>query len=932
MLAQSQWQFQLDSTPRGESHVIDSGGQGQVLLIPLGSTGLGAWTGGGTPLPGFPVAGEAGVILRPAAVTMASQTYIAFADNSVRVHLIDLNGTESPGWPVENSCNVVTGITVTDLNDDGEPEISFGTGDGNVQMLDSRGRTLPGFPVNLDSRLQCQPTQVSLGGGRGFGLVCTTNNGKITVLHHDGSVLPGWPVQLSFPAGTTPVSGDVNGDGQADLIFASQDGKIHLLNLLGEEQDGWPFHMAARPVAGAPAMGMLDPDQGTPQIAIASVDSLVYLLNGDGTLAGSWRWPNKTDSRPYQPIISLTEQGPAVVASSSNGTLYAWDRNGRRMDGFPVEYPAGTIFAPVAADLNGDGQIELISVTPSGLVRAVELSSGQSIHCNWPQALGDQYNTGSFGTGSLPVATVEQVSGEFSGPVSIQYSISCSDYSGISVSYSTDTGYTWHETENYTDTGSSVTWNTHLDLPDMDIRNCILRITPVSVLGLGESGTSDLLHIDNNDPPVIRLESPVKLDDDTYRLGYALQDKEGDIVHLQAQYSTDGGNTWNLMHLSGSSVEIESWFYGEPVIWNTSEDLGETPPENVNFRIRASDADPGPWFRFDGLAVSSSSLPTPQIIVPSVETAGDVEFGVRLTNPDQDPMNFIYQYSIDQGTRWHEATVSNCELVRAGNYDYNITWNSSEDLPSFDGDTVELRALPPLGGTGVSVPSTGFHLDNNKPPYCSISSPERYDLFRGLVPVDFTVVDSEWDEIHLDLQYRLHERNDTWHSAAGLMNSSIIDASRYSTTLRWNSSVDLPETPRVEIDIRLLAADRDSAYSQEIGPITLSNSNLPEVVSTSVSEISTLRRIAEISFEVADDENRSLTLAVDYSINGGKTWEPASLSGSTTGLVPGNYIGSFTWRYGQDDVANEEEAILRLTPLFDVTKPGKPRFIQQVFR
>lgn len=75
-----------------------------------------------------------------------------------------------------------------------------------------------------------------------------------------------------------------------------------------------------------------------------------------------------------------------------------------------------------------------------------------------------------------------------------------------------------------------------------------------------------------------------------------------------------------------------------------------------------------------------------------------------------------------------------------------------------------------------------------------------------------------------------------------------------------------------------------------------------------------------------------MILAVDYSTDGGKIWEPASVSGSTTGLVPGNYIGSFTWRYGQDEVANEEQAILRLTPLFDGTKPGKPRFIQQVFR
>lgn len=932
VLSQAQWQFQLDSTPRGESHVTASDGQGRVLLIPMGSTGLGAWTDEGTPLSGFPVSEEDGVILRPAALIHSDEILIAYADNNVRIHLVNLNGVEQAGWPVDHVCNVVTGVTATDLDDNGQFEISYGTGDGKVHMLDVYGRSLSGFPVDLDSRLQYQPTQISLGGGRGFGLVCATNNGKITVLGRTGSALPGWPVLLPFPSGTIPVSGDVNGDGQADLIFASQDGKVHLYNLLGEEQEGWPFHLDARPVTGAPALGILDPDQGAPQIAIASVDSLVYLLNGDGSLAGSWRWPNKTDSRPYQPVIVITNQGPAVVTTASSGTVYAWDRNGRRMDGFPVEYTQGCIFPPVATDMNGDGTRELISVTPAGLVRATTLSSGISARCNWPQALGDQFNTGSFGTGTLPVASVEQISGEFSGSVSIPYSVSCTEYSGITVSYSIDTGYTWNSTENYTDNGTMIIWDTALDLPAMDVRNCRLRITPVSVMGLGESGTSGLLHIDNNIPPVIRLESPMRIDDNSYSLRYALQDREGDIVQLQAQYSTNGGETWNLMHLSGSSVEIESWFYGEPVTWNTSEDLGQTSPAGVNFRIRASDTDPGPWFRFDGLQVRTECLPTPQIIVPSTETAGDVEFGVRLTNQNQDPMNFIYQYTTDEGNRWHEATLSGCEQAQAESHDYSIVWNSVEDLPNCDEEKIQLRALPPPGSAGVSVPSTTFHLDNNKPPYCRIDNPARYDVFRGLVPVSFTVVDSEWDEVLLDLQYRIHGREETWHSASGLMNNTLIDASMYSTTLNWNSSVDLPETARMEVDIRLIAADKDSVFSQEIGPIILSNCNLPELISATVSEMNSSRDNAVISYEVGDADNRSLALDVSFSSDGGKTWQDATLSGTTGGLVPGNYLGSFVWQYGQDGVENTEPAILRLTPLFDGDKPGRPRFIQQVFR
>ncbi len=90
------------------------------------------------------------------------------------------------------------------------------------------------------------------------------------------------------------------------------------------------------------------------------------------------------------------------------------------------------------------------------------------------------------------------------------------------------------------------------------------------------------------------METPEKIDDSRYLLRYAVEDPEGDIIQLQAQFSTDDGNTWDLMHLGGSSLEIEPWFYGEPVVWNAVRDLGHVDVDNVQIRIRAADADPGP--------------------------------------------------------------------------------------------------------------------------------------------------------------------------------------------------------------------------------------------------------------------------------------------------------------------------------------------------
>ncbi|MCK5131235.1 MAG: WD40 repeat domain-containing protein [Candidatus Sabulitectum sp.] len=928
------WELHLEATPRGEAQLISRGNSEQVLFIPLGAAGLGAWSTGGVRLPGFPASSGVGVIWRPCAVPASTgETLIAYADNDGFTHLVDFHGNEVFGWPVNNDCNVITSLTAVDLNDDGEFEIAYGTSNGMVQLLSLRGENVSGYPVDLQSQLQHQPTLISLGGGFNDGLICATNNSKITILGWDGLHLPGWPKLTGYPTGTIPVSGDINGDGQSDIVFASQDGQVHLYSLLGEEQEGWPFYMDARPVSGATAIGLLDFELQLPQIAVASIDSTVYLLNGDGSLAGTWRWPNRTDSRPNQPIISNTEHGPSVIATSNSGSIYAWDSSGRRISGYPLKNPGGIAFTPVAGDMNQDGTTELIVIASGGCVSAYPLATHVSTKYTWPLPLGNQHNSGSYGTDFLPVADVEQITGEFSGSFSISYSVSCSEWTGISVSYSTDAGYSWKETRNFIERPGAITWNSDQDLPFEDQRRCLVRITPYSNFGPGESGTSGLLHIDNNRPPEILMESPVKIDDSRYQLGYAVEDREGDIIQLQAQYSTDHGSTWKTMHLSGNSIEIEPWFYGEPVVWNAVRDIGHVDTDSIKVRIRAADSDPGPWYFIDGLHIDTDRLPSAQIIAPTTEVQGRVILGVRLSDPERDMLDVAYQFSTDGGYNWRPATVIEAEQAGIGRYDFEITWESSKDLPGFDGYQVRFQALPSDLNTGIAVPSTPFHLDNNSQPVVTITSPSVYDVFRGTVPVNFSLTDIESDDITLNLEYRLHGVEETWHIADGLVSRGPFGLSRYNTMLNWNSSVDLPEVSRLDVDIRLVATDGDSVRSEKIGPITLDNTNIPEVVRATIANMDMQRGQADIAFELGDRDSRTLDLAIDYSSNHGESWRQATISGNALGLNPHSYSNTFTWHYGTDIMGARGTVILRITPIYQSSnKLGRPRFIEQVFR
>ena len=201
-----------------------------------------------------------------------------------------------------------------------------------------------------------------------------------------------------------------------------------------------------------------------------------------------------------------------------------------------------------------------------------------------------------------------------------------------------------------------------------------------------------------------------------------------------------------------------------------------------------------------------------------------------------------------------------------------------------------------------------------------------------MVPVNFSLTDRESDDITLNLEYRLHGREETWHLAEGLVSKGPFGLSRYNTMLNWNSSVDLPGVSALDVDIRLIAIDGDSVRSETVGPITLENTGLPEIVRATISQIDPQNGLADIAFEIGDDDGRRINLSIDYSTNRGESWRQATVSGNASGLNPHSYSNSFIWHYGSDTMGERGTVILRITPEYENGKLGRPRFIEQVFR
>jgi hypothetical protein len=193
----------------------------------------------------------------------------------------------------------------------------------------------------------------------------TGEHQKQVFVHDDPQLMPGYPRFVAGASTASPVFANLDGKKGDELVVATDDGYVHAYRPDGSEIPGWPVHGTVpgywpRGSRTARALGIAPPNA-----AISAGAPVVTDLDGNGTLE--------------------------VVASDTDGNVWAWEHTGRRragfgltvVDGRPVSQvhvdpafslddPAlgknmfnrtkrGIAAAPAAGDLDGDGRLEIVA-------------------------------------------------------------------------------------------------------------------------------------------------------------------------------------------------------------------------------------------------------------------------------------------------------------------------------------------------------------------------------------------------------------------------------------------------------------------------------------------------------------------------------------------------------------------------------------------
>ncbi len=303
------------------------------------------------------------------------------------------------GWFLDNWTATTTGAHLgspkfADINNDGVDEIILPTYDGFLFGWNGGGIQLPGFPLSLNGVAPGTPAIGDIDNDGDLEIVQGTWS-NINVFNADGSPYPGWPITGYCSQAVTLA--DLDEDGDLEIIVPSQQ-QLKVYQHNGTTMTGFPVTVTNR--LCAVSAGDLDSDGDLEIVSgsfypSGSTSDSVYAWHHNGTRVAGFPVGTAGSVKAAPVLADLDMNGDMEVIAdcwNQSGTdfLYVWDHQGSLEPGWPVNAAYIRLSSPSVADIDNDGDLEIIvggwSTSPVGEVVNVFHHTGAML-TNFPVIL-----------------------------------------------------------------------------------------------------------------------------------------------------------------------------------------------------------------------------------------------------------------------------------------------------------------------------------------------------------------------------------------------------------------------------------------------------------------------------------------------------------------------------------------------------------------
>lgn len=297
------------------------------------------------------------------------------------------------GWPRQMQGETSLwgrSITVTDIDNNRDWELSIITTEGWLYIYQHDGANYPGFPRNpyygdrphrwINPNHRATSAVGDVDGNDLPELVYITDLGYLHVVGETGDEPEPFPIDIGIGNNSgIPALTDLTGDREVEIIFntfpnhpdsVNATAIMHVYENTGLEMDNWPISYTCGS-ASSPSVGDIDGD-GELEIVIGNARYLdrpaqIWAWSRDGTRVEGFPTGEFETINCAPTLVDLDRDGGleiliwAADVDHNNIGIYAIRGNGQAFNGFPVDCPAGhPDGSPVAADIDGDDIPEIV--------------------------------------------------------------------------------------------------------------------------------------------------------------------------------------------------------------------------------------------------------------------------------------------------------------------------------------------------------------------------------------------------------------------------------------------------------------------------------------------------------------------------------------------------------------------------------------------
>jgi subtilisin family serine protease len=251
---------------------VNSNGNFEIVALTFTNPKLIILNHDGTEFTGFPVDLPGQVLAAPAAADLNGDGHkeIIFSTNTGNIHALSSStGEDIPGWPVSIVSGSWNGPLVADVTGNNLPDVVAANIQGTVFAFDRQGNEL--FTRTLGNQIRAGIVVFDLNNDNNSEIIFADMGGNLYVTDQNGSDWGAFPVNTGSPIESTPVLADMNLDGNLDIIYGDNAGFLHALSsATGSECPVFPINIG-RDLTVAPAIGYFD-GSNKPDILLPGTD------------------------------------------------------------------------------------------------------------------------------------------------------------------------------------------------------------------------------------------------------------------------------------------------------------------------------------------------------------------------------------------------------------------------------------------------------------------------------------------------------------------------------------------------------------------------------------------------------------------------------------------------------------------------------------